>query len=73
MSNDDITVKFAKKLKEIRQQRGLSQEDLALLCNIDRTYIGRLERHERKPSLLIADKIAKGLGLDIKELLDFSD
>ncbi len=69
MSNDDICVKFANRLIELRKQNNLSQEDLALLCGVDRTYIGRLERLERKPSLAIVEKIAKGFGIEITELL----
>ncbi len=47
------------------------QEELALLCDIDRTYIGRIERLERKPNIVVLDKIAKGLNIKLKELLDF--
>ena len=67
----DITKKFANKLKAIREERNLSQEDLALLCGIDRTYIGRIERLERKPTIVILEKIANGLGIKLKELVDF--
>lgn len=67
----EIQIKFAKRLKEIREKRNLSQEDLALLCHIDRTYIGRIERFERKPTIVILDKIANGLGIKLKDLLDF--
>lgn len=72
MSND-IQKIFAEKLKQIRQNRDLSQEELALLCGIDRTYIGRIERLERKPTIVILDKIANGLGMKLKELLDFDN
>ena len=67
----DIQIKFAEKLRTLREQRNLSQEDLALLCGIDRTYIGRIERLERKPTIVILDKIANGLEIKLKELLDF--
>ena len=67
----DITEKFANRLKNLRKQRGLSQEDLALLCGIDRTYIGRIERLERKPTIVILDKISKGLGITLSELVNF--
>jgi len=60
---------FAKRLKTIRAEKGLSQEDLALLCGIDRTYIGRIERLERSPSIDILEKIANGLKISISELL----
>ena len=66
-----ILIKFAEKLKKLRKERGLSQEALALLCDIDRTYIGRIENMKRNPSLEILNKIAKGLGIKLIELLDF--
>ncbi len=72
MSNN-IQIIFAKKLQQLRKDKGLSQEDLALLCGIDRTYIGRIERLERKPTIVILDKIANGLGIKLKDLLDFDD
>ena len=62
---------FASKLQQIRADRKLTQERLAFLCNIDRTYIGRLERMERSPSLDILQKIADGLGISLAELLTF--
>lgn len=69
MSNDDISVKFANRLKQLREEKNLSQEQLALLCGLDRTYIGRIERLERKPSLVTVEKIANGLNIHILELL----
>ncbi len=55
----------------MRTQRGLTQEGLALICNLDRTYIGRLERMERSPSLGTLKKLADGLGITLSDLLDF--
>lgn len=66
----DIKKLFAEKLITIRQERKLTQEDLALLCGIDRTHIGRIERLERNPGLEILDKIALGLKIPLGELLD---
>ena len=67
----DILVQFANRLKELRSERKLSQEEFAFLCDIDRTYIGRIERLERKPTIVILDKIAKGLNIKLKDLVDF--
>ena len=68
--SSDILIKFAKRLKQLRLQKGLSQESLALLCDIDRTYIGRIENLKRNPSLEILNKIAQGLDIKLSELLD---
>lgn len=69
MSSDDILVRFAKRLKEIRTEMNLCQEDFADLCNVDRTYIGRLENSKRNPSLVILNRIANGLNMELSELL----
>ena len=69
--SSNVNKEFADKLKSIRKQRNLSQEDLALLCGIDRTYIGRIERMERNPSLEILQKIANGLKIELSDLLKF--
>lgn len=66
----DVKKLFATKLIKIRKERNLTQEDLALLCGIDRTHIGRIERLERAPGLEILDKIATGLKIPLRELLD---
>lgn len=67
----EVSKKFALKLKAIRAERGLSQEALALMCNINRTYIGRIENLKRNPSLEILDKIAEGLDMKLHDLLNF--
>lgn len=67
----NVREKFAIKLRNIRKERNLSQEDLALLCGIDRTHIGRIERMERSPGLEILQKIADGLDITLSELLIF--
>ena len=71
--SSDVRKLFAKKLKAIRNERGLSQEELALLCGVDRTYIGRIERLERNPSLEVLQKIADGIGISLLDLLDFDN
>lgn len=68
--SSDLSILFANNLKRIRQQRGLSQEALALMCNIDRTYIGRIESLKRTPSLDIVSKICAGLKLGVRDLLE---
>lgn len=69
---NNVKEKFARKLISIRKERGLSQEELALLCGVDRTYVGRIERMERTPSLVVLQKFADGLGMSLIELLKFN-
>ena len=52
---------FGNTVKELRKQKGLSQEDLAELCNLHRTYIGGIERGERNLGLMNILYLAKAL------------
>jgi len=65
-----ILVKFGKKIREVRTKRGLSQEALADIANVHRTYIGMVERAEKNITLLNIQKLAKALKIDIKELFE---
>jgi len=65
-----ILVKFGKKIREVRAERGLSQEALADIANVHRTYIGMVERAEKNITLLNIQKLAKALKVDIRELFD---
>ena len=65
----DIQKKFGVKLRELRKQKGLSQEDLALKSGLHRTYISDIERGSRNLSLKNIEKIAKALGIKPQDLL----
>jgi transcriptional regulator with XRE-family HTH domain len=60
---------FAKRLKEIRQSRGFSQELLADRAGLHRTYVGSVERAERNVSIDNMERIAEALEVDIADLL----
>lgn len=68
--NSIILVKFGKRVKEIRTLRGLSQEQLANIANVHRTYIGMIERAEKNITLMNIEKIANALNIPITELLN---
>ena len=69
----EIQQSFGARLREIRRHKGLSQEALALACDLDRTYIGGVERGERNISLINIYKIADALKLPASELLREGD
>jgi transcriptional regulator with XRE-family HTH domain len=61
---------FGNRVRELRKLRQLSQETLALACDLDRTYIGGVERGERNISLINIHKIADALGVDTRDMFD---
>ena len=65
-----IQQQFGQRVRELRKQKDLSQEALALDCDLDHTYIGGVERGERNISLRNIHKIAEALGVPAKDLLD---
>ena len=61
----DIRISVGNKIKELRKERNLSQEDLALLSGLDRTYINSVENGRRNISIISLEKIANGLKVKI--------
>ncbi|MCV2351793.1 helix-turn-helix transcriptional regulator [Paucibacter sp. AS339] len=61
--------RLALRLRAERAQRGLSQEELADLAGVHRTYLGSVERQERNISIDNIEQLAAALDLDIAELL----
>lgn len=61
---------FGKRLRELRKARGFSQEGFALQVNLDRTYIGGIERGERNPGLKVILRIADTLDVAVEELFE---
>lgn len=57
---------YSAKERKAMEAKGLSQEALALEIEVDRTYIGKIERAERNVSLKMVGKIAKTLNVDVK-------
>ena len=65
----NIKIKFGKRIREIRLGKKLSQESLANLAEIDRTYMSSIERGERNVSLSIIEKLAIALNVSIDYLM----
>lgn len=66
-----ILVKFGEQIKKLRKEKGLTQEQLADAAQIERSYMGTIERGERNPTLLKVYRIAKALKVDSSRLLPF--
>lgn len=63
--------KLGLRIKELREEKSISQEKLALDAGLNRAYIGYIERGERNPSIETVAKIAKVLGVPLHELFKF--
>ena len=60
---------LAQNIRAYRFAKKLSQEDLADLCRLHRTYVGSIERSERNVTLSSLEVLAKALGVSVPELL----
>ncbi len=67
----NILKRFGERVREERLKRKISQEKLAELAGVHRTYIGMIERAEKNITLENIEKVASALGLQINELLKF--
>ena len=67
--DEQLLALLAKNVRTLRKENGLSQEELAFECEIDRTYISKVERGIANPSLLVLFKIANVLKVEIKVLI----
>lgn len=66
----DILVRFGARVRQLRLLKGYSQEAFAAKCDLDRTYVGGIERGERNVALRNVESIAKALDMALSELMD---
>jgi len=71
VSKSNIHQKIAANIRELRKQKQITQERLALDADLNRAYVGYIERGERKPSVETLEKLAKVLRVKIHELFIF--
>lgn len=68
-----IKIKVGQRIKELRKNANLSQEEFAFRCGMDRTYITSLENGKRNVSIVNLEKIAKVFEMSLSEFFDFSN
>lgn len=56
-------------IRHVRKEQGISQEKLALLAEVDRSYVGRVERGDNNVALLTLLKVANALGVSVAQLM----
>ena len=66
--NTRLAREVGAKIKYLRQKRGLSQEALALSCDMNPAFLGHVERGMRSPTLNTLQRICDGLGITLTEL-----
>mgnify|MGYP002803036353 CR=1 len=69
--NMDIRLLVGKRVKELRNNMGISQEELADMVGLDRTYITSVERGKRNISIVNVEKLAKALQVSLAEFFAF--
>ncbi|KAB1496519.1 helix-turn-helix domain-containing protein [Serratia proteamaculans] len=65
---NELQIKFGQRVRELRKERGWSQEEFADRCGLDRTYVSGIERGVRNPTLEVIGVIANGFGLTLHQL-----
>lgn len=65
----ECIVAFGQRVREVRKAKGISQEKLAELAGIDRSYMGNIERGEKNVTLKKVYEICDALDIDIKDLV----
>lgn len=65
--------KIGNRVKELRKSKNISQEKLAFGIDVDLSFIGRIEKAQRVPSLKTIYLLAKFFGMEISEFLDFRE
>lgn len=65
---ENIKIRIGERIRELRIIKGFSQEKLALLSDLDRTYIPSIENGKRNISITVLERISKALDMSISEL-----
>ena len=68
--NKDLLLKFGNRVKEIRIRKRFSQEELADIAGVHRTYIGMIERGEKNITIENIKKVADALDIEMNKLLE---
>lgn len=73
MFMSELTIQFGQLVRKHRKEKNMSQEQLALICDMDRSYLGRIERGEVNPTLEKIYELASSLTISVYELLPKSN
>ncbi|WP_345742530.1 helix-turn-helix transcriptional regulator [Roseobacter litoralis] len=68
MPRMSVQSRVSKNIQRIRREKELSQEDVAHRANIHQTYLSGVETGKRNPSILVVERIARALNVDVSEI-----
>ena len=71
ISGETFLINLGRHIRQIRERKNLSQQNLADICDLPKTTIGRIERAEMNTTIKTLVKIANALEIEPKELLNF--
>lgn len=66
----DIKLKIGNRIKELREEKNMSQKDLSFSSDLDRSYIASVENGQRNISIVNIEKIANSLGVSLKQFFN---
>ena len=69
MTADKHMIALGRRVREVRKGKGISQERLAEIAGVDRSYMGNIERGEKNITLKKSSEVCDALGIDIKYLI----
>lgn len=67
---DPALIALGSAIRRIRLEKGISQEKLALIAEVDRSYVGRVERGDNNAAVLTLIRISSALGISMADLMD---
>jgi len=72
IEHDEVVGRFARRLRELRVERGMTQADLALRARVTATYLSKLESAGSAPGIDLVEKLAMALGVRVTDLIPTS-
>lgn len=70
MKGNFIYKRLGSQIEECRHTAGMSQEDLSIICEMDRTFLGRIENGRANPTFRTIVKLSKGLQVPLRDLFE---
>lgn len=73
MNKKSFQIAIGKRIRQLREEKKISQAELAALCNFEKSNMSRLESGNTNPTAFTLYTISRKLSIDVKELLDFKN